>query len=214
MSNINPSRTELEEVQLQIGRVTDESLESTRRMLVLVEESAEAGSRTLETLDEQRRQLNHVEEGMDHINSDMKSAEKALHNLKRCCTICSFPSDRVLKEDKCNTEADIATNLERNVIVNQPRLTNNDSITNRSTSGTSNKEYITRITKDAREDEMNSNLNQVNTALGLLRNMAVDMNSELQSQNGQLDRIIRKADSNNIHLDQVNTSANDLLNKK
>ena len=213
MNNINPSRTELEEVQLQIGLVTDESLESTRRMLVLVEESGEAGCRTLEALDEQRRQLNQVEEGMDNINSDMKSAEKTLNNLKRCCNICSFPSDRVPKGDKCNTELDIATNLEHNVIVNQPRLRNSNDITNRSTSGTSANEYITRITKDAREDEMNSNLNQVNSMLGVLRNMAVDMNSELQSQNGQLVRIIRKADSNNIHLDQVNTSANELLNK-
>ncbi|TMW52879.1 hypothetical protein DOY81_002045 [Sarcophaga bullata] len=214
MNNINPSRTELEEIKLQVGRVTDESLESTRRMLALVEESGEAGTRTLEALDEQRRQLNHVEEDMDNINNDMKSAEKALNNLKRCCNICSFPSNRVPKEDKCNMKPDIATNLEHNVIVNQPRLTNNDDIPNRNTSGTSANEYITRITKDAREDEMNSNLNQVNSMLGVLRNMAVDMNSELQSQNGQLDRIIRKADSNNIHLDQVNTSANDLLNNK
>ncbi|KAK3923909.1 Synaptosomal-associated protein 25 [Frankliniella fusca] len=48
-----PPRTELQELQLKAGQVTDESLESTRRMLALCEESKEAGIRTLVALDDQ-----------------------------------------------------------------------------------------------------------------------------------------------------------------
>lgn len=51
---------------------------------------------------------------------------------------------------------------------------------------------ICRITKDAREDEMEDNMGQVNTMIGNLRNMAVDMGSELENQNNQVDRINRK----------------------
>ena len=46
-------RTELEAIQMQANQVTDDSLESTRRMLAMCEESKEAGIRTLVALDEQ-----------------------------------------------------------------------------------------------------------------------------------------------------------------
>lgn len=49
--------------------------------------------------------------------------------------------------------------------------------------------YIGRITNDAREDEMEDNMGQVNTMIGNLRNMAIDMGSELENQNRQIDRI-------------------------
>ncbi|XP_023288750.1 synaptosomal-associated protein 25-like isoform X2 [Orussus abietinus] len=48
-----PPRTELQELQLKAGQATDESLESTRRMLALCEESHEVGMKTLVMLDEQ-----------------------------------------------------------------------------------------------------------------------------------------------------------------
>lgn len=49
-----------------------------------------------------------------------------------------------------------------------------------------------RITNDAREDEMEENMGQVNTMIGNLRNMALDMGSELENQNRMVDRINAK----------------------
>lgn len=51
---------------------------------------------------------------------------------------------------------------------------------------------MSRITNDAREDEMEDNMGQVSTMVGNLRNMALDMGSELENQNRQIDRINRK----------------------
>lgn len=39
---------------------------------------------------------------------------------------------------------------------------------------------------------MEENMGQVNTMIGNLRNMALDMGSELENQNRQIDRINRK----------------------
>lgn len=39
---------------------------------------------------------------------------------------------------------------------------------------------------------MEDNMGQVNTMIGNLRNMAIDMGSELENQNNQVDRINRK----------------------
>lgn len=55
--------------------------------------------------------------------------------------------------------------------------------------------YIAKITNDARETEMEENMGQVNTMIGNLRNMALDMGSELENQNRQIDRINRKVSS-------------------
>lgn len=51
---------------------------------------------------------------------------------------------------------------------------------------------VRRITKDAREDEMEENLEAVSSVLGNLKNMAVDMGSEIDKQNRQIDNITAK----------------------
>ena len=52
--------------------------------------------------------------------------------------------------------------------------------------------FSPRITNDAREDEMEDNMGQVNTMIVNLRNMALDMGSELENQNRMIDRINTK----------------------
>uniref|UniRef100_A0A8C3VR40 Synaptosomal-associated protein 23 n=1 Tax=Catagonus wagneri TaxID=51154 RepID=A0A8C3VR40_9CETA len=80
-----------EEIQLRANQVTDESLESTRRILGLAIESQDAGIKTITMLDEQGEQLNRIEEGMDQINKDMREAEKTLTELNKCCGLCVCP---------------------------------------------------------------------------------------------------------------------------
>ena len=50
-----PPLTELESLQLKCNQVTDESLESTRRMKNLCEEAKDCGIKTLVMLDDQVR---------------------------------------------------------------------------------------------------------------------------------------------------------------
>ncbi|TNM90446.1 hypothetical protein fugu_002735 [Takifugu bimaculatus] len=80
-------RNELADLQTRADQIADESLESTRRMLALVEESKDAGIRTLVMLDEQGEQLDRVEEGMNKVNADLKEAEKDLNNIGQCCVL-------------------------------------------------------------------------------------------------------------------------------
>ncbi|XP_010158710.1 PREDICTED: synaptosomal-associated protein 23 isoform X2 [Eurypyga helias] len=150
-----------EEIQLRANQVTDESLESTRRILGLAIESQHVGIKTITMLDEQGEQLNRIEEGMDQINKDMREAEKTMTELSKCCGLCVCP---------CN-----------------------------------------RITNDAREDEMDENLAQVGNILGNLKNMALDMGNEIDTQNKQIDRINVKADVNRERIEQANVRAKKLI---
>ncbi|XP_065371148.1 synaptosomal-associated protein 25 isoform X2 [Calliphora vicina] len=201
-------RTELEDLQMKSAQVADESLESTRRMLNLMEESKEAGIRTLVALDDQGEQLDRIEEDMDRINADMKEAEKNLSGMEKCCGICVLPWKKVsIKDDGDNAWKN---NDDGKIVNNQPQRV----IDERERAGKGappQSGYIARITNDAREDEMDENLGQVNSMLGNLRNMALDMGSELENQNVQIDRINAKGDANNERMTGVNKRANNLL---
>lgn len=96
-----PVKLDMQELKRQSDAVTDDSLESTRRMLTYCENSKDAGIKTLVALDEQREQLERVEEDMDRINDDMRQAQKNLSALNKCCSICLCPciKSKRLRED-------------------------------------------------------------------------------------------------------------------
>ena len=85
----DPPLTELESLQLKCNNLTDESLESTRRMKGMCEEAKDCGIKTLVMLDDQGEQLEKFEKGVDQINSDMRLAEQALRSMDLLCGI--FP---------------------------------------------------------------------------------------------------------------------------
>ncbi|CAL4110242.1 unnamed protein product, partial [Meganyctiphanes norvegica] len=196
-------RTELQDLQFKADTKTDETLESTRRMLSLCEESQDVGIRTLNDLDDQGKQLDRIEEGMDQINQDMKEAEKNLSGMEKCCGICKLPCNKSseFKEDESTWKG-----KEDGVVNSQPQRVMDD----RNGMGVSGG-YIGRISNDAREDEMEENMGQVNTMIGNLRNMAIDMGSEIENQNRQVGRINLKAESNEMRIKVANDRAGSLL---
>ncbi|VDL89662.1 unnamed protein product [Schistocephalus solidus] len=184
--------TETELLMHRIDDATAESLESTRRMLAMCEENysitqlifsvkaKEAGISTLVMLDDQGEQLDRINEGMDQINEDMKDAEKNLDDLNKCCGLCVLPwNKRKGKGDftkQLKDEDGFGGGDGPRIIVDQNGMG--------PTGG-----YITRINNDAREDEMDQNMQEVTGMIGNLRNMAIDMGSEISQQNAQIDRI-------------------------
>ncbi|CAH8455269.1 unnamed protein product [Schistosoma haematobium] len=193
--------TEVELLQRKIDETTSDSLEASRRMMALCEEAKEAGISTLVMLDDQGEQLDRINEGMDQINQDMKDAEKNLDDLNKCCGLCVLPWNKVKKKGdytKQLKDEDMRGGDGPRIIVDQNGMG--------PTGG-----YITRITNDAREDEMDQNLQEVSGMIGNLRNMAIDMGSEINQQNVQVERIQIKAKSNAERIKKANEQASKLL---
>ncbi|XP_053289905.1 synaptosomal-associated protein 23 isoform X1 [Pleuronectes platessa] len=210
----------VEQIALRADQVTDESLESTRRMLQMAEESKQTGVNTMVMLDQQGEQLKNAENGMDQINQDMKLAEKNLTDLSKCCGICVCPCDRVstieheTKYKKTWGIRGIGGDGENDdsdkVISKQPPGARNGQAGQLNAPAPSGP-YIKRITNDAREDEMEENLDAVGSIIGNLKTMAMDMGSEIDKQNVQIDRITDKADMNKVRIDDANQRANKLI---
>ncbi|XP_031693333.1 synaptosomal-associated protein 25-A isoform X2 [Oncorhynchus mykiss] len=194
-------RNELSDMQQRADQLGDESLESTRRMLQLVEESKDAGIRTLVMLDEQGEQLDRVEDGMNHINQDMKEAEKSLKDLGKCCGLIICPCNK-MKSGGSKAWG----NNQDGVVASQPARVVDDREQMAISGG-----FVRRVTDDARENEMDENLEQVGGIIGNLRHMALDMGNEIDTQNRQIDRIMEKADSNKTRIDEANQRATKML---
>ncbi|XP_053489645.1 synaptosomal-associated protein 23 isoform X1 [Ictalurus furcatus] len=206
----------VEDITMRANQVTDESLESTRRMLQMAEESRETGNKTIVMLDQQGEQLRHVEQGMDQINQDMRQAEKNLTDLSKCCGLCVCPCDRVRSIESdgrykrtwgAGSENASTEGGDGGVVSSQPANYRNGQATTAAASGP----YVKRVMNDAREDEMEENLEQVGSIIGNLKNMALDMGNEIDKQNKTIDRINDKADMNKARIDEANQRANKLL---
>nr|XP_012803862.2 synaptosomal-associated protein 23-like isoform X2 [Jaculus jaculus] len=113
MGNLSP-----EEIQLKAHQITDESLESSRRILGSAIESQDVGIKTITMQDEQGEQLNCIEEGMDQINKDMREAEKTLTELNKYCGLCICPCNRTnndAKEDEMEENVTQVGSILRNL---------------------------------------------------------------------------------------------------
>ncbi|XP_066601504.1 synaptosomal-associated protein 25 isoform X6 [Prorops nasuta] len=170
----------------------------------MTRESEDVAANTLMMLDHQGEQLDRIEEGMDQINADMREAEKNLTGMEKCCGLCVLPCNKgaSFKEDEGTWKG----NDDGKVVNNQPQRVMDDRNGLGPQGG-----YIAKITNDARENEMEENMGQVNTMIGNLRNMAIDMGSELENQNRQIDRINRKGESNETRIQVANERAHQLL---
>uniref|UniRef100_A0AAX7TPY0 Multifunctional fusion protein n=1 Tax=Astatotilapia calliptera TaxID=8154 RepID=A0AAX7TPY0_ASTCA len=146
-------------------------------------------------------QLDRVEDGMNHINQDMKEAEKNLKDLGKCCGLFICPCNKM----KSGASKAWGNNQD-GVVASQPARVVDEREQMAISGG-----FIRRVTDDARENEMDENLEQVGGIIGNLRHMALDMGNEIDTQNRQIDRIMEKADSNKTRIDEANQRATKML---
>merc|ERR1712203_203211 len=156
------------------------------------------GIKTLVMLDDRGEQLEKFETGVDGINSDMRLAEEALQSMAFLCGIFpkfwkksgGFKEDHAIWGDQKAGGGGAAPAPGVEI-----------------PSGA----FVAKITNDAREEEMEENMEQVSAMIGNLRNMANDMGGELENQNTQLDRINMKASSDITRVKMANDKAAALM---
>ena len=80
-----PQTTERDVLVYEINEISNETLDSTRRMRKMCEESKDMGMKTMGLLENQGESIENWEDVADGINEDMKLAEKALKAMDRAC---------------------------------------------------------------------------------------------------------------------------------
>lgn len=141
----------------RIDFVTNETLAATRRIRGVAEETNQIGVDTLVALNEQGEKLDNAERRLDEMNVDLKQTDKHLNELEKCCCGCiscgcfhsTGTSTKTYKKGygkKARAEED--------AMLNQPTSSGGSGGGSRRPDGP----IINKVTNDAREDEMEDNL--------------------------------------------------------
>lgn len=144
-------------LEQRIDHVTNESLDATRRIRQVAEETHGMGVETLVTLNEQGEKLDNAERRLDEINVDLKQTDRNLQELEKCCGCCVCPHMQTRNMQKTKGYKKVygkkAQAREMDAVTNQPHGSSGPS-------GGVNPEgpYIKRVTNDDREVEMEENL--------------------------------------------------------
>ncbi|KAI1285751.1 Synaptosomal-associated protein 23 [Halotydeus destructor] len=197
-----------EDLQAQIDGTTDQSLESTRRIRQMAEETNEIGVKTLAQLDEQGDQLDRIEQDLDTIATDVRSAQKSLNKMDKWFGLVRMPWTKKAPKHKVAPAASADAGSSHSSAGPAPARPPAASWSGGKEGGGP---MVSRITGDAREDEMEENLQAVGGILGNLRNMALDMGSTIDGQNRQLGRITAKTEHVSGSVDATNLHTQRLL---
>jgi synaptosomal-associated protein 25 len=199
---MSSKENEASNVQLKAARIKEQSLESTRRMVQLCEESHASGAQTLHLLDHQGEQLEKIETNLDLINGEIRSAEKNLGGMDKSGCCCGLFE----QSGKNPGEEQYWTNGEEKVIKEEPKPRK------RSIRGDLG-ERPPSPSDDPLDADISTHLTQITLMVGNLRNMAVDMGDEMSSQQRQIERIEGKTTTNELHIKKANEKAVRVLKK-
>jgi len=185
----------------EANKVTDRTLQSTQRMVALVEESKAVGIDTIDNLVQQGEQLDNIDDGLDEIAVGVKKSENNITEMNKCCGLFTLPWKRWKKfesgdaykdafDDKrvAKREKKAAKEAEKSAV----------GFHNGAPPAATSGRYVERIMDDDREDEMEENFKTMGKGIDMLKDMAMDMGTTIDKQNVQIEGIMRKGEANEI----------------
>lgn len=201
----NSKDATLEQIHAESKRLQQSTLQSTRTTLGLIYETEKVGLGTAEELLHQREQLENVDQKLDGINSIMRVSQKHITSMKsvfggiknyfskdKNAALPNKPGGGESSKMKSSASENVLSktlNTLKNDVddVHQsshPRMKNLESI---SESPSSNN-------ISAFDKQLDDNLLEIGAGVGRLKELALGLGSEIDSQNKLLDRIGSKAD--------------------
>mmetsp|Transcript_20365 Transcript_20365/g.52872 ORF Transcript_20365/g.52872 Transcript_20365/m.52872 type:complete len:289 (+) Transcript_20365:20-886(+) len=220
---MDPTDARYKSIMAEADETTNESLDATRNMRRMAEETRDIGGKTLQELDEQGDKLRKTNQELNEIDNDLKAAEKTLTQMEKCCGCCTCPCYSSKNFERGNSDYKTAFK-NKELVTEQPGSQEGDgagsgggatsargAASARGGGKGGNGEYIQRITHDAREDEMNENLGVVHDILGDLKKQANAMGDEIEEQNVMITQINEKTQSNIKRVDAADGRAQRLI---
>lgn len=183
----------------EILRMNYESLACTHRMVGELERMNEDGVMTLSALEVQDEQLDKLEANLHQINDDISAVRDDIKKMERCCCfpMLCLPLKRFRRNYK--NECNVRSAASSSIIVKHRPVQSRDGA------------FITKLTEDSIEDEIEDNLRQVNETLDSIKHLAVDINVQLSIQEPKIDRIQSLIETSDLAMDGANESVKRLL---
>lgn len=213
------------QVVSQIHASEDRQLESTRRIIMSIDESERVGVATAEELLRQGEQLDNIERKTTDMNQQMTTTQKHLNNIKsvfggvknwwtgRKSQQSTEPEPRQskLKDTVENSKNDY--HERRNVDTSGFGSTEDEDLDTQFMAG-SRKQMIQPVTNSHREKEIDENLGLMSDGISKLKGLALGLGGEIERQNEQIEtKINPQMDKLNYNLENQNTQMKKILRK-
>lgn len=227
MNNLTSAEQQRQVLIMKREEIEQRTLMSTQRSLGLLHETEQTGIATAEELARQREQLEQTSARLDNINSTLRFSQKHLNGLKSVfgglknylssggkeytAQMSSSPSGSKLSDTSSlpttTTQSRTGTGTGSDPYENHPvnRLRSDPSELRQAAVPGPSQQFQHRL------DE---NLEGMVGSLSRLKNLALDLNTEIDSQNDLLDQITNKTEDADLTVGKQNNQMNKLLGKK
>lgn len=181
-----------------IKNIQIESIHKTQEILRMLDDSQNNGAKSLELLDKQYEQLERINNRHDTINENLDKSSTILGKIK----YFFFPR-KVTKIEKINNIPNDMSNT------NNTNNINNINNINKSISIKSIKtnDFIDKTL----EEQIDSNIDEINIGVANLKNIALDMNFALDRDKESLDKINTKSEIVTKNMKKINKEITKLL---
>lgn len=211
-------------LQMKREEIERRTLVSTHRSLGLLEDTERVGIATAEELARQREQLEQTSERLDNINATLRFSQKHLNGLK---SMFGGLKNYLSSNGKEYTPKNLSSSPSGSKLSD----TSSQPTTIRTATGGSSDPYenhpVNRLRQDVSEQRqpvagssqqfqqrLDENLEGMVGSLSRLKNLALDLNQEIDSQNDLLDQITNKVEDADLTVAKQNNQMHKLLGKK
>ena len=209
----NSEEEDVEAVKSSIKFTKDQSVRSTRNALNAAQSAEESGMRTLNNLSTQSARLYNTEKNIDVAASQNRVAEDKSRELKNLNRSMFVPNVGNPLRSKSRAEAEEAKIIARHQAEREERDKTREfgyeskNVVGRALNTTTGRveskgksslaersryQFEGDSEDDAMEDEIDSNLDQLGAITGRLNGMAMATSKEVDRQNQQIDKIMKK----------------------
>lgn len=212
-------------------RIEQQTLQSSKNALGLIYETEKIGVHTAEELLHQREQLENVNEKLDTINSIMRQSQKHLNSMK---SVFGGLKTLFTKTDKTSattanassTSKKMPTSVSENALANTLEKTfNNDTINNQindfrvkhklneTESSRTNTKPLDPYQQHSQEvnEQLDNNLAEMGLGISRLKQLALGLGNEIETQNKLLDTITTKSEKAQDVVNNQNRQMNRIL---
>lgn len=206
--------------------IEQRTLASSNRSLGLLYETEQVGIATAEELARQREQLENTNKQLDDINATLRFSQKHLNGLKSIFGgLKNYlsgqkdlqpppppPARGPTLGDKLNSPTSSYN------IANRPDLGDQYSTHPMARLRSDDNTYPLNQASDQApghfNEQLDRNLDHMAGGLSRLKDLAIDLHTEIDSQNGLIDNITNKVEDVDIKLNKQNKEINKMLGKK
>jgi synaptosomal-associated protein 29 len=214
-SRVKPRDDYLQERQIYEQRrreIEERTIDSSQRSIGLLRETEQVGIATATELSKQREQLEKTRNTLDTINTSLKFSQRHLNGIKSM-----FGGLKNYLGGKSDAEAKLSPSSSTSEVASLPSPSIEDRYNNHPTTrlrGAHMQQQQQMTQSGTFNHQLDRNLDDMCDSLSRLKGLAIDLNSEIETQNDLIDDIHNKVEDTDMKINRQNREMFKILGKK